>query len=112
LGHEAVGLDGVAAICCHGALASGCEVLHLDFLAIDLPERRTHSLCQIASPAKIAFFKMPWMPQSPSTTRVTPKSTPDRHQRDRFILGQSLCRHQQVAYLGNASRIAPSSDDW
>lgn len=40
LGHEAVGLDGSAAFVAMARAHSGCEVLHQDFLALDLPEAR------------------------------------------------------------------------
>lgn len=40
LGHEAVGLDGSAAFVAMARAASGCEVLHQDFLALDLPPAR------------------------------------------------------------------------
>lgn len=37
LGHEAVGLDGAARFVAMARQHSGCEVLHQDFLALDLP---------------------------------------------------------------------------
>jgi SAM-dependent methyltransferase len=37
LGHEAVGLDGAARFVAMARRHSGCEVLHQDFLALDLP---------------------------------------------------------------------------
>lgn len=40
LGHEAVGLDGSEAFVEMAREYSGCEVLHQDFLALDLPEAR------------------------------------------------------------------------
>lgn len=40
LGHEAVGLDGSEAFVEMARRHSGCEVLHQDFLALDLPEAR------------------------------------------------------------------------
>ncbi len=40
LGHDAVGLDGSGAFVAMARAASGCEVLHQDFLALDLPARR------------------------------------------------------------------------
>jgi SAM-dependent methyltransferase len=40
LGHEAVGLDGCAAFVTMARDATGCEVLHQDFLALELPAAR------------------------------------------------------------------------
>jgi SAM-dependent methyltransferase len=40
LGHEAVGLDGCARFVDMARGATGCEVLHQDFLALDLPPDR------------------------------------------------------------------------
>ena len=40
LGHEAVGLDGSQEFVAMARAYSGCEVLHQDFLALDLPARR------------------------------------------------------------------------
>jgi SAM-dependent methyltransferase len=40
LGHEAVGLDGCARFVDMARSATGCEVLHQDFLALDLPPAR------------------------------------------------------------------------
>lgn len=39
-GHTAVGLDGAPAFVAMARAASGCEVLHQDFLALDLPAER------------------------------------------------------------------------
>ncbi len=40
LGHEAVGLDGSGAFVAMARAATDCEVLHQDFLALDLPPSR------------------------------------------------------------------------
>lgn len=40
LGHDAVGLDGSKEFVAMARALSGCEVLHQDFLAMDLPESR------------------------------------------------------------------------
>ncbi len=40
LGHEAVGLDGAARFVAMARSATGCEVLHQDFLHLSLPEAR------------------------------------------------------------------------
>ena len=40
LGHEAVGLDGSRSFAAMAHAATGCEVLHQDFLAMDLPPGR------------------------------------------------------------------------
>ncbi len=40
LGHEAVGLDGSRAFVAMARAETGCEVLHQDFLALDLPRAR------------------------------------------------------------------------
>jgi SAM-dependent methyltransferase len=39
-GHEAVGLDGCEAFCEMARAHAGCEVLHQDFLSLDLPAER------------------------------------------------------------------------
>ena len=38
LGHEAVGLDGSAELAAPARKHSGCEVLHQNFLSLDLPQ--------------------------------------------------------------------------
>ena len=40
LGHEVTGLDGAAGLVALARAESGCEVLHQDFLALDLPPAR------------------------------------------------------------------------
>ena len=49
LGHEAVGLDGVAAFVAMARAATGCEVLHQDFLTLDLPPARFDGIFANAS---------------------------------------------------------------
>lgn len=49
LGHEAVGLDGSAALVAMARSQTGCEVLHQDFLALDLPPARFHGVFANAS---------------------------------------------------------------
>ena len=48
-GHEAVGLDGAAAFVAMARRAAGCEVLHQDFLALDLPAARFDGIFANAS---------------------------------------------------------------
>lgn len=48
-GHEAVGLDGAAAFVAMARHATGCEVLHQDFLALDLPAARFDGIFANAS---------------------------------------------------------------
>lgn len=48
-GHEAVGLDGAAAFVAMARHAAGCEVLHQDFLALDLPAARFDGIFANAS---------------------------------------------------------------
>ena len=48
-GHVAVGLDGSAAFVRMAHEATGAMVLHQDFLALDLPERRFHGIFANAS---------------------------------------------------------------
>lgn len=43
-GHEPVGLDGAARFCEMARENSGCEVLHQDFLALDLPAGSFHGV--------------------------------------------------------------------
>ncbi len=54
LGHEAVGLDGSAALVAMARAHSGCEVFHQDFLAMNLPERRFDGVF-----ANAALFHVP-----------------------------------------------------
>lgn len=49
LGHEAVGLEGSAAFVEMARAASGCEVLHQDFLTLDLRPGRFHGIFANAS---------------------------------------------------------------
>jgi SAM-dependent methyltransferase len=49
LGHEAVGLDGAASFVAMARAHSGCEVLHQDFLALDLPAGRFDGIFANAS---------------------------------------------------------------
>lgn len=49
LGHEAVGLDGAAAFVSMARAATGCEVWHQDFLALDLPPARFDGIFANAS---------------------------------------------------------------
>lgn len=48
-GHEAVGLDGAASFVAMARDYSGCEVLHQDFLALDLPQARFDGIFANAS---------------------------------------------------------------
>ena len=54
LGHEAVGLDGSAALVAMARAHSGCEVLHQDFLVMDLPGNRFDGVF-----ANAALFHVP-----------------------------------------------------
>jgi SAM-dependent methyltransferase len=54
LGHEAVGLDGCEAFVTMARAYSGCEVLHQNFLALDLPRQRYHGVF-----ANAALFHVP-----------------------------------------------------
>ena len=49
LGHEAVGLDGAARFVEMARAATGCEVLHQDFLGLSLPGARFHGIFANAS---------------------------------------------------------------
>ena len=49
LGHEAVGLDGAKEFVAMARAHSGCEVLHQDFLALDLPAARFDGIFANAS---------------------------------------------------------------
>ncbi len=48
-GHAAVGLDGAARFVEMARAAAGCDVLHQDFLALDLPRARFHGVFANAS---------------------------------------------------------------
>ena len=49
LGHEAVGLDGSGALAAMARAETGCEVLHQDFLALELPAARFDGIFANAS---------------------------------------------------------------
>jgi len=49
LGHVAVGLDGCPEFCKMARVYSGCEVLHQNFIALDLPEGSFHGIFANAS---------------------------------------------------------------
>ncbi|MEO8878682.1 MAG: class I SAM-dependent methyltransferase [Polyangiaceae bacterium] len=49
LGHEAVGLDGTASFVEMARKATGCEVLHQNFLSLDLPKARFDGIFANAS---------------------------------------------------------------
>jgi len=54
LGHEAVGLDGSAEFVAMARAYAGCEVLHQNFLALDLPDSRFDGIF-----ANAALFHVP-----------------------------------------------------
>ena len=54
LGHEVVGLDGSGAFVAMARAGTGCEVLHQDFLALDLPPARFDGVF-----ANAALFHVP-----------------------------------------------------
>ncbi len=49
LGHEAIGLDGAARFVAMARAATGCDVWHQDFLALDLPPARFDGIFANAS---------------------------------------------------------------
>jgi SAM-dependent methyltransferase len=59
LGHEPVGLDGTAAFAEMARAASGCEVLHQDFLALDLPPARFDGIFANASLFHVPSLELP-----------------------------------------------------
>src|SRR5690242_11134579 len=59
LGHEAVGLDGSAAFVAMARDQSGCEVLHQDFLALNLPARRFDGVFANASLFHVPSLELP-----------------------------------------------------
>lgn len=59
LGHEAVGLDGTQAFVDMARAASGCEVLHQDFLDIDLPAQRFDGIFANASLFHVPSAELP-----------------------------------------------------
>lgn len=58
LGHEAVGLDGAIRFV-EMARGTGCEVLHQDFLALDLPRARFHGIFANASLFHVPTQELP-----------------------------------------------------
>jgi SAM-dependent methyltransferase len=59
LGHEPVGLDGSARFVEMARAASGCLVLHQDFLALDLPPERFHGVFANASLFHVPTQELP-----------------------------------------------------
>ncbi len=59
LGHEAVGLDGSARFVEMARAATGCEVLHQNFLGLDLPAARFHGVFANASLFHVPTQELP-----------------------------------------------------
>ena len=59
LGHEAVGLDGSARFVEMARAATGCEVLHQDFLSLSLPAERYHGIFANASLFHVPTQELP-----------------------------------------------------
>jgi SAM-dependent methyltransferase len=59
LGHDAVGLDGAARFVAMAREATGCEVLHQSFLALDLPAGRFHGIFANASLFHVPTQELP-----------------------------------------------------
>jgi SAM-dependent methyltransferase len=59
LGHEAVGLDGSARFVAMAHAYSGCEVIHQDFLALDLPPARFDGIFANASLFHVPNVELP-----------------------------------------------------
>jgi len=59
LGHVAVGLDGSAEFVAMARSATGCEVLHQDFLALDLPDGRFDGVFANASLFHVPSQELP-----------------------------------------------------
>lgn len=59
LGHEVVGLDGAARFVQMARRDSGCEVLHQDFLALDLPAQRFDGVFANASLFHVPSAELP-----------------------------------------------------
>ncbi len=59
LGHEAVGLDGAARFVARARAATGCEVLHQNFLQLALPAARFHGVFANASLFHVPTQELP-----------------------------------------------------
>lgn len=59
LGHDAVGLDGAAEFVAMARAYSGCEVLHQDFIALDLPVSRFDGIFANASLFHVPSRELP-----------------------------------------------------
>ncbi|HLB79108.1 MAG TPA: class I SAM-dependent methyltransferase [Dongiaceae bacterium] len=59
LGHEAVGVDGCAAFVARARAMTECEVLHQDFLALDLPAERFDGVFANASLFHVPRAELP-----------------------------------------------------
>lgn len=59
LGHEAVGLDGSVNLVEMAREATGCEVLHQNFLSLDLPRERFHGVFANASLFHVPTQELP-----------------------------------------------------
>lgn len=68
LGHDAVGLDGSKEFVAMACAFSGCEVLHQDFLAMDLPEGRFDGVFANASLFHVPSRELPRVLLELSTT--------------------------------------------
>ena len=68
LGHEAVGLDGSLEFVAMARAVSGCEVLHQDFLAMSLPERRFDGVFANASLFHVPSQELPRVLREIATT--------------------------------------------
>jgi SAM-dependent methyltransferase len=59
LGHEAIGLDGSARFVTMARTATGCEVMHQDFLRLSLPASRFHGVFANASLFHVPTQELP-----------------------------------------------------
>lgn len=59
MGHRPVGLDGSAEFCAMARAHSGCEVLHQDMLALDLPAAEFHGVFANASLFHVPTQELP-----------------------------------------------------
>jgi SAM-dependent methyltransferase len=101
-GHEAVGLDGAHRFAAMARAASGCEVLHQDFLALALPQQRFHGVFANAS-----LFHVP--------TQELPRVLRELHEalRPRGVLFSSNPRGEgEEGWHGNRYGAYQDLDTW
>ena len=97
LGHEAVGLDGSGELVAMARAETGCEVLHQDFLALDLPRGRFDGIFANASLFHVPSRELPRVLRDLTATLkpggVLFSSNPRGHNEEGWAGGRYGCFH-------------------